>query len=153
MKWITRYIERIVNKRISVAKAEFTEWARRERKLRREQIKRMREHLVIESTFWISNEIERQLKPLLDVIRKDIVVINDKIAFQEDARHEIPTLVAKIEAVREFANNATEAYRTYLAQLEEDVTKFRIEDQAVRRLASLETRITILEQPRLREVV
>lgn len=51
----------------------------------------------------------------------------------------------KFELINNFYNRFDKQYKDYLCQLKRDISEFKATDQAVRRLASLEGRITMLE--------
>lgn len=53
--------------------------------------------------------------------------------------------VKRFDGVEDLIDNAEKAYGKYLSKLKSDISSYKESDQAIRRLASLETRITNLE--------
>ena len=87
----------------------------------------------------VYDEFTNAKKDSLEVLKQKEEKLNDLIA-------QCRVLISDADFFRRILSEADRKYYKYLNQLEEDISTYKETDQAVRRLASLEGRITILEQ-------
>lgn len=90
--------------------------------------------------------VYHEFKVVKDAMEPVLADLHQKEAQMDDMIRELRYVLKEAKFFQGILSKADEKYAHYLRQLEEDISTYKESDQAVRRLAALEARITMLEQ-------
>lgn len=126
----------------------------KEKKLRLEQAKRTNNRVktfgdilkdLVAKVDFNHNDLSEKTEQLFN----DFLVLHSKIAGQDKKDKE---LIKRLEwalknfsKIEEMAKSASDQYENFLTRLKKDISEFKETDHAIRRLAHLEERITLIE--------
>jgi chromosome segregation ATPase len=132
--------------------AETTNKLEAEIKNRQAQMKRHQEQVRKKMDDW-SDKIDRLVSleiALTERAQQFDEMLSHSTQLQTNLKNNIneaSKVLARIDFIQDIVDKAEKSYYNYLNKLKTDISSYKETDAAVRRLASLESRITLLEKP------